>query len=298
MPIQPLPPLKSLIAFEAAARHSNFTAAALELNVTQGAISRQIRQLEDYLGHPLFVRGQRSTTLTDVGEQYCAAVRKSLGEISEATADLIQWQGDQQFTVAITGAMASYWLLPKFAEFQSLYPEVEARILAIDSLRNMRQSEFDVGLFYYRSAPTDMKSTPLFNEHVFPVCSPEYLEAHPELKEPQALINATLLYLDNKEDWVNWEEWFTTCGFDLPKKPLKRSKINNYTLVMQAALNGQGVALGWETLVDDYLSSGRLVRPVQTSMISSAQFFLLEPGHSSSRKEGVQAFCDWLLEQK
>ena len=277
MRIRPLPPLNSLVAFEAAARHLSFTRAADELSVTQGAISRQVRHLEDYLGRALFIRDKRALSLTDTGAEYYDSVQQSLLQLAGATGEILQWQGDQQVTVVTTNAMASFWLLPRFSEFQEQHPEIDLRILAVDSLRNIRHNEFDIALFYCHTPPDDLRATPLFSETVFPVCSPAYLEKNPQISDPQQLATSTLLSLEVREDWLSWRDWFEGCDLPPPTETARRLKINNYPLVIQSALNGQGLALAWANLVDDYLASGLLVQPVDNTLVTESQFYMLEP---------------------
>lgn len=295
MKIRPLPPLNSLVTFEAAARHLSFTAAAAELNVTQGAVSRQVRHLEAYLGKPLFSRAKRNVELTPAGAQYFQVVRSALTSVSAATAELLQWQGDRQITVATTNAMASLWLLPKIPGFQRDHEEVDIRILASDQVQELGRSEFDLALLYCGTPPPNMRATPLFGGEVFPVCSPEYLQSSGDLREPGQLFCRTLLYLEDAPvDWFNWPEWFRRVGVET-REPHRRININNYSMLIQAALNGQGIALAWRKLLDQYLDSGALVCPVETVLHTSAYFYLLEPEDRGRLKPAVRLFRDWLL---
>ncbi|MCS4505989.1 transcriptional regulator GcvA [Arhodomonas aquaeolei] len=295
MRIRPLPPLNSLVAFEAAARYLSFTAAASELSVTQGAISRQVRQLEDYLGRSLFVRENRTIALTPAGLQYYQTVSRALADVSEATSELIHWQGDRQVTVATTNAMASLWLLPKIPAFQRNYDDVEIRILASDQLYDLSRSDFDLGLMYCPTPPPSLNATPLFREEVFPVCSPAYLQRSGPLGGPEDLLGRTLLYLeDARAEWFSWKEWFHRVGVD-SAGPRGHLNINNYPMLIQAAINGQGIALAWGHLLDHHLESGALVRPVDTHLRTEACFYLLEPEHRVRVKPAVRAFRDWLL---
>jgi LysR family transcriptional regulator, glycine cleavage system transcriptional activator len=297
--IKPLPPLNSLVAFESAARHLSFTQAALELSVTQGAISRQIRHLEEYLGRGLFVRDKRQLTLTQTGAEYYDSVQQSLLLISSATGAIVQWQGNQQLTVVTSNAMASLWLLPRLPEFQDMHPDIDVRILATDSLLGLRSSEFDVALFYCRTPPAGLQATPLFKERVFPVCSPAFLErcgtSDTEGQNPEDILGTTQLWLDSGEDWLNWSQWFSAAGI-APQEPRRRLNLNNYAMLVQAALNGQGIALGWEQLVADYLQSGLLVRPVAVELNTTARFYMLEPQEPMRPKPGVELFRHWLLQ--
>ncbi|GAA3531715.1 transcriptional regulator GcvA [Zobellella aerophila] len=297
MKIKPLPPLNSLVAFEAAARHLSFTLAASELNVTQGAISRQIRQLEEYLGKPMFVRASRSINLTPTGLQYYQTIYRALMDMAQATGEIKKWQGEQQVTVATTNAMAALWLLPKVASFQQQHEEVDLRILASDQLTDLRRLDCDIALFYCRLPPDEMKITTLFPEEVFPVCSPSYLERIQGWSTPEELFGKTLLYLDESQrDWVSWQEWFEQVGLP-PASPRNRVNINNYPMLMQAAINGQGIALAWGSLVDEYLENGALVRPVDTVLRTPANFCMLEPLNRGVVPSSVKLFRQWLLEQ-
>ncbi|MCC4262876.1 transcriptional regulator GcvA [Oceanimonas baumannii] len=297
MKIKPLPPMNSLIVFEAAARHLSFTLAANELSVTQGAISRQIRQLEEYLGKDLFVRANRNISLTPTGMQYYQTIYRALLDVASATGEIKKWQGEQQITVATTNAMAALWLLPKVAVFQQQHGEVDLRILASDQVTDFRRLDCDIALFYCRLPPAEMQVTELFPEEVFPVCSPAYLERNNNGASPEELFSRTLLYLDESQrDWLSWQEWFEQVGWS-PITPRNRININNYPMLIQAALNGQGIALAWGSLVDEYLESGALVRPVDTVLRTPASFCMLEPLNRGVVPNSVKTFRSWLLEQ-
>jgi len=296
MKIKPLPPMNSLIVFEAAARHLSFTKAADELNVTQGAISRQIRQLEEYLGKELFIRANRNILLSPTGAQYYQTIYASLLNIAQATAEIKKWQGDRQITVATTNAMASLWLLPKVAGFQQS-EEIDLRILATDNIQDLYKMDFDIALFYCKVPPVGMQTTMLFPEEVFPVCSPGYLEQFKDTQDQIQFFEKSLLYLDDSQkDWINWNEWFTAVNLPIVK-PKNRININNYPMLLQAAINGHGLALAWGSLVDDYLKSGALVRPVDTVLRTHASFCMLEPLDRGVIPSSVKHFRMWLLEQ-
>lgn len=294
MKIKPLPPLNSLVAFESTARHLSFTKAGVELFVTQGAISRQIRHLEEYLGRSLFIRSKRGLSLTDVGEDYFFSVQQSLQMLASATGEVLQCQDNKQITVVTSNAMASLWLLPRLASFQEKYPDIDVRIFASDTLKGLRASEFDVALFYCRKPPAEMNATPLFSERVFPVCSPQFL-AKQALRQPEDIFSSTLLWLDSSKDWLGWNEWFQQLDMK-PASPKGRLNLNNYPMLIQAALNGQGVALGWEQLISNYLDSGLLVRPVSNELNTEACFYMLEPEMTFRRNAGVDEFRVWILE--
>ncbi|WP_139852427.1 LysR substrate-binding domain-containing protein [Acinetobacter pullicarnis] len=296
MKIKPLPPMNSLIVFEAAARHLSFTLAANELNVTQGAISRQIRQLEEYLGKELFVRANRNICLSATGLQYYQTIYSSLLEVAQATAEIKKWQGENQVTVATTNAMAALWLLPKVASFEQL-EGIDLRILTTDNIADLHRMDCDLALFYCRVKPENMHTTTLFPEEVFPVCSPGYLEQFKGEMTLENIFGKTLLYLDESQrDWMTWAEWIKSVNYPI-LTPKNRVNINNYPLLLQAAANGQGVALAWGSLVDEYLKSGQLVRPVDTVLRTKANFCMLEPCDRGVIPSSVKQFRHWLLEQ-
>ncbi|MBE3175373.1 transcriptional regulator GcvA [Enterobacter cloacae complex sp. P29RS] len=297
MKIKPLPPLNSLTAFEAAARHLSFTLAANELSVTQGAISRQIRHLEEFLGTALFTRSNRNIHLTATGLQYYDSVNNALIEIASATGDVKKWQGEHKITVSTTSAMAALWLLPKVVSFQNEHEEVDLRILASDSIHDLRKQDCDIALYYCRTPPANMKATPLFSENVFPVCSPVYLEKIGVLSSPEDIFSKTLLFLeDSHSEWLSWEQWFSAVN--LPEyKPKNRININNYPMLLQSAINGQGVALAWGSLVDSYLESGALIRPVSYTLGTQSCFSMLEPIGKGITTSSIKLFREWLLKQ-
>lgn len=296
MKIKPLPPMNSIVVFEVAARHQSFTQAADELNVTQGAVSRQIRLLEEYLGKELFFRANRKISLTPTGLQYYQSIYGALLNIAQATGDIKKWRGDRQVTVATTHAMAALWLLPKVAPFQQ-EEGIDLRILATDNIVDLHSMDCDVALFYCRVPPAEMKVTPLFPEEVFPVCSPSYLKQFSNDRSLEKIFSGTLLNLDEAhKDWMTWPEWFNEVGYPtiIPKNKVN---INNYTMLLQAAINGQGIALAWGSLVDDYLKSGALVRPIDTVLRTSENFYMLEPLGQHRTSASVTKFREWLLQQ-
>jgi LysR family glycine cleavage system transcriptional activator len=292
MKIKPLPPLKSLVAFESAARHLNFTQAGDELSVTQGAVSKQIRLLEDYLGQTLFVRSKRNLILSDLGKRYSESIRHALTGIAGATADAIEWQQSGHITIATTSGLAALWLMPKFVAFEAEYPSIDVRIKIVKSIERARNYDFDIGLFHCLERPSGYQSIPLFGESVFPVCSPQFLKDHPEVKDPINLSQAKLLVLD-EEPWVSWDEWLDKCELPKPSKQANKTVINEYPLLIQAAINGQGLALAWEKMLDQHLAAGQLVIPNDTKVTTEARFFFVMP-EQQPIKLPTQNFIDFI----
>ena len=292
---QRLPPLASLVVFESAARLSSFTRAAAELNVTQGAVSRQVRALEEHLGKPLFKRAHRAVTLTPSGRHYAQVVRVALGQIADATRAIRSPQMTQPVTIGSTTAMASLWLIPRLARFRERHPDVNIRVLAADRPAEFAADEVDLALYYAREHEA-RGGRRVLEEECFPVCSPGYLERSAPLRKPADLARHTLLLMEGDlPGWVNWGEWFRRTGLrdDTPDRTVR---INSYPMVVQAALAGQGVALGWRYLLDDHLASGALVRPIDTTLHGPGAFWLFEPDDAPLRSE-VLALREFLLEE-
>lgn len=271
---EPLPPLQTLRAFEAAARLASFTRAAREMSLTQGAISRQIRTLEQRLGVTLFERGDRGVRLSPVGAHYHDAIREALDAIARATAEVAVGRDAGPITVGTTSAIASLWLMPRLTGFRRREPELDIRVLASDRDFERSSGEVDLVIEYDRAVRSGDGVRRLFDEAVFPVCSPDYLRGRPGPRRPADLLGETLLVLDDDHpDWLGWTQWFRAAGVDT--RALRRPiRINSYPMLLQAAVAGQGVALGWRHLVDDFLAAGTLVPPLPDPGVGLGAFYL------------------------
>ncbi len=296
-----LPPLRSLVTFEAAARHLSFTRAGDELCVTQAAVSRQIKSLEESLGIVLFDRGHRSLCLTAPAVRLQQAVSLGLGRISIAVEDIRSSIRSGPLTVSATIGFASLWLAPRLADFHHLHPGVDVRILATDRDIDFQKESVDIafGCGDYNQR-TGTSASYLFDDEVFPVCSPGYLKTHPQLNNPGALLNHNLLHLD-EDVWralscetIDWSGWLASQGVDSPLRS-HGIWINNYPLLLQTAVNNQGVALGWRHLVDDLLEQGLLVRPFETSLHTQRGYYMVVPTQRSLTRE-AQIFREWVLQ--
>ncbi|MEM5399885.1 MULTISPECIES: LysR substrate-binding domain-containing protein [Paraburkholderia] len=295
MRITPLPPLPCLVAFEAAVRHASFTRAAAELHLTQSAISRQIQQLEEFLGRSLFVREHRSLRLTIAGEQYAAQVQRLLTQCAEATFDVMKHYGDLELTIACSSGVAVLWLTPRLPAFRAAYPNIKLRLIVRDGLATMSPAEFDVGVYYVRQqAPTHFTARRLFNEEVFPVCSPGYLAGR--ALAPADLAGETLLLLeDGQRQWMSWPEWFDLNGMTMPKTP-QGITINHYPQLVQLAILGQGVALGWRYMIDACIEDGLLVRVGESSASHGGGYYVISP-NERAQNQAARLFTRWLFEQ-
>lgn len=290
---EPLPPLQNLRAFESAARLASFTRAARELNVTQGAVSRQIRHLEERLGFALFERADRGVRLTPAGERFALVVGDALQRIAAVTADLGLAEGRGPITIGATTALASLWLMPQLTGFRRAEPDLEIRVLASDHGFDRRRDRLDLMITYDRQRPPGERVQHLFDETVFPVCSPDYLGGRPPPGAPERLLDETLLVLDDEHpDWIGWDTWLARA--DRRLGDARRSiRVNSYPMLLQAAVAGQGIALGWGRLVDDFIAAGTLVRLPGMRMTTHGAFHLttLRPVPDTSP---VARLRDWL----
>ncbi|WP_321814806.1 MULTISPECIES: LysR substrate-binding domain-containing protein [unclassified Paraburkholderia] len=298
MRITPLPPLQCLVAFEAAVRHASFTRAAAELHLTQSAISRQIQQLEEFLGRSLFVREHRALRLTIAGEHYAAQVQRLLTQCAEATFDVMKQHAALELTVACSSGVAVLWLTPRLPLFRAAFPDIQLRLVVRDGLASMSPAEFDVGVYYVRhQASADYTARRLFEEEVFPVCSPAYLAGR--TLKPADLPGETLLLLeDGQRQWMSWPEWLAANGVNLPKAPRAQHgiTINHYPQLVQMAILGQGVALGWRHMIDACLAEGLLVRVTQASASHGGGYYVISP-NDRAQSQAARLFTRWLFEQ-
>lgn len=296
MRISPLPPLHYLIAFEAVVRHASFTRAAAELHLTQSAVSRQIGQLEAYLGRPLIVRDpRRALQLTIAGKRYADRVRYLLEKCSDATHEVMKRYGDLDLVVACSSGVATLWLAPRIGTFHASHPNINLRIIVRDSFASLTPSEFDVGLYYLReNCGPQFNAQPLIDEEVFPVCSPSYLDGR--LVTPEELTIKTLLMQDDRQlTWMAWDEWLNLNGVTMPKKP-RAIVSNHYPQLVEMALHGHGVLLGWRQIIDRHLETGSLVRATHETATFGGGYHVITP-HDYAMNRAATLFSGWLLQQ-
>lgn len=297
MQIEPLPPLNTLVAFECVARYCSFSRAADELNLTQSAISRQILQLEEMLGCKLFQRSQRKVTLTPRGEIYAEQVRKLLGDISQSTAEVMGWSGLPQVTLACTSAMGSLWLSSRLSALRRLMPDLQIRMKISDSFSELKSSEFDLAIFYLRTPPAGYHAVPLFDEVCYPMCSPEFLRHLPANPDAGELLNHTLLIQDDPQrEWTGWRDWFASQDVH-HFAPRQTWRANNYPFLVQAAVLGDGILLGWEGLVQDFVDNGQLVHAHPGKLAADGKCYILTPQDRYLRPV-IRRVIEWLLQSQ
>jgi LysR family glycine cleavage system transcriptional activator len=284
-----LPPLGALRAFEAAAKHLSFTRAAAELCVTQAAISHQIRQLEDWLGVRLFERRGHALTLTAKGQAYLPELADALDRISAATVRLMEPDA-RPLRMTVLPSFASRWLVPRLAAFRTLHPDVDVRLESSADIWTFATERFDLGIRSGLGKWTGLKADLIARETLSPVCSPMLLNGEHPIRVPADLRRAHLLYDTPREAW---RQWFDAAGAGQSETGMGAS-FNDAGLALQAAVDGQGVALGRLMLAADDLRHGRLVQPFDIVLPNDYSYWLVYPPAALHRPD-VAAFRTWLL---
>ena len=291
-----LPPLDPLIAFEAAARLLSFTRAAEELHLTQAAISQQIRNLENNLQVRLFTRSHRAVQLTNEGREFQHSVAAVLRQLAGATTDIRDLEVPAQLVIGCDQSFASQWLRPRLAQLRELLPDVALRIVASDDDSECLAHDVQVSILHGDGNWPGLHALRLFDEDVFPVCSPDYGHADAADNWVDWLLQAQLIDLaDSHWNWMNWRLWLGGNGIDAPLGN-RRLEINSYPLVIDAACDGHGVALGWGRLVDDLIAEGRLVRPLKQSLQTDFGYYLLYRDTRIDDELAIR-FRNWLIAQ-
>ncbi|MDE2355996.1 MAG: transcriptional regulator GcvA [Alphaproteobacteria bacterium] len=289
-----LPPLNALRAFEAAARHLNFSRAADELSVTPGAVSQQIQNLEDYVGAPLFKRTPRGLLLTDSAQLALPALREAFDRLSEAAALLTAAVDGRRLTLTAPPSFAAKWLVPRLRRFEEAHPQVDVWLSADMDLVDFAASDVDLALRYGPGPYPGLETLRLLSETVIPVMSPALMAANP-VSAPEDLSRHVLLHdgsPDADERCPDWPMWFAARGvkgFDASRGP----RFNQSSLVIEAAVSGRGVALAKRTLAQDDLDAGRLIVPIPISTEIDFAYFLVYP-KAKGRLPQVKAFLAWI----
>jgi DNA-binding transcriptional LysR family regulator len=288
------PDLDLLEGFEAAARHLSFTKAGEELFLTQSAVSRQIKDLEDQLGTPLFHRRHRALVLTEAGQQFYAAAAQVLTTMRTATNRLRAQGGRKPLSVTTTNSFAALWLVPRLAGFTRTHPAVDVRIMAETKVQDLDRDGLDIAIRHGPASLAGPNAVRLFGERVFPVCSPKLLKKIP-LREPSDLKNHVLLHYDDpdgRHPWLHWKSWLEVAGIpDL--RPAGTLSFSGFEQIIPAAVAGHGVALGRSPLVKDLLAGNELVAPFKTSADPARAYFIIASKAAAGRPE-VNDFIEWL----
>jgi LysR family transcriptional regulator, glycine cleavage system transcriptional activator len=290
-----LPALDLLVGFEAAARHLSFTKAGDELHLTQSAVSRQIKELEEQLGVPLFQRRHRALALTEAGQGLYAAAAQVLTTMRNATERLRAQAGRRRpLSVTTTNSFASLWLIPRLANFTRENPGIDVRITADVKVQDLEAEGLDIALRHGPASLAGPSAVRLFGEKVFPVCSPSLLKKIP-LEKPTDLRHHILLHYDDpdtRHPWLHWRTWLEVERIaDL--KPAGTLSFSGFEQIIPAAVQGHGVALGRSPLVKNLLDSGELVAPFKSQADPARGYYAVVSRHAADRPD-VKAFVAWL----
>ncbi|MGH6644932.1 MAG: transcriptional regulator GcvA, partial [Bradyrhizobium sp.] len=291
--------LGALWTFAAAARHLSFARAADELDVTAAAVSNQIRAFEERLGTRLFWRTSRTMGLTSAGKALYAATDAPLRTIDAALGAAARANDAETLTVTASASFAAKWLVPRLSRFRERVPGVDIRIDISDRQVDFARGEADVGIRFGNGAYPNLRADPLFAESVFPICSPALLHGEAPLREPNDLARHTLIHLDwhaQDDIWPDWRMWLLAAKADKPD-PSRGIYFSQHSLALQAAVDGQGIALGNTSLVGDDLAAGRLVRPFDLSLKIASYFrYYIVALKSHAERPRIKAFREWMLE--
>lgn len=287
--IRRLPPLNALKAFEAAARSESCTRAAEELCVTQGAVSQQVKALEATLGIKLFIRERQRLVITEAGREYLAVVRDALDRIAVGTERLVQRQTSGVLTVSTSPDFAAKWLVHRLNQFIEAHPEIDLRVSATLHHVDFAREDVDLAVRHGDGHWPGLDVTRLCSEQLFPVCSPMLISGRNRIAQASDLLKFPLLRLD---DWKTWSRWFDAAGV---ADPVARGPaLNRASMLIDAAVDGQGVALARTVLAAWDLINGRLVKPIDVSLRMSKTYWIVCPKATSALPK-ITTFRRWLL---
>ncbi len=285
--------LGALVAFEAAARRANFRLAAHELGVTPGAVSRQIKALEEDLGVRLFQRLQRGVRLTPEGTELQGVLGSAFGSISDTLARLRGRAGAGSVTLATTHAITYFWLMPRLGAFWRRHPELTLNQIVSDDPAESRLSTVDLAIRYCDGPEADEDGVRLFGDVVYPVCSPELLARVGPVPDLATLVGLPLIDFSGiRQSWIPWSEWLRLNRWRGAMPDFRR--VNSPIIAVQAALDGQGVVLGWDRLIAPLIREGSLVRVTTLSIPAPSAYYALWPAQRALRPE-AHSLLEWLL---
>ncbi len=285
-----LPPLNALKTFEAAARHASFTQAAEELCVTQGAVSHQVKALEAELGLKLFNREHQRLVITEAGSTYLEVVRDALDRIAAGTERLLQRQSAGALTVSTSPNFASKWLVHRLARFATAHPVIDLRISASLHHVDFAREDVDLAIRHSDGQANGLHVTRLCTEELVVVCSPKLFAGRNALRKPADLARHTLLHINDRKDWVRWLEAADVRNVDVSRGPI----LNQASMAIDAAVDGQGVALARSALAAWDLIGGRLVRPFALALPVPYAYWIVCPKATANLPK-IVTFRDWLL---
>ena len=290
-----LPSLTALLAFDAAARAGSFTRAAMELGVTQAAVSRQIQAVEADLGFPLFRRQHRRIELTERGRVLAAAVAQGFTHIAEAAEALTRDSPRDELAIGATLAVSHFWLLPRISEFRARHPGFKLRILTQDTSFDLQRDPVDAVFRYGAGTWADGSGTRLFGDEVAPVASQAFLAGNGTPRTIEELAAAPLIAFEVADpSWLGWDEFMRAFDCHIERRNVAL-RCNSYVDAISAALAGQGIAFGWTRLIEDLLDRRQLVRVTDKRLPVPYSYFLLLSARGRT-SDAAQAFLAWVRE--
>lgn len=291
-----IPPLRSLLAVEATARCGSFSKAAVELNVTQSAVSHLIGQAETYLGTRLFDRASRPIRLTREGQRYVSAVIAGLNILKAEGQHLQERRAATTLVVSCNLGYGNFWLLPRLRHFHDRHPAVTVNMVTTYQGLPELTDGIDLALRFGKGDWPDCRSQLLYRERIVPVASAAYIEQAPRIRRPRDLLKHTLLHAHAIDrSWFDWNQWFDHFGIASPPR-LAGPAYDNHVLMMQAALTGSGVALGWKGTARDFVGRRQLIEVLPDQIdVHGGLYLVTQRDVRPSR--ALAGFTDWLLEQ-
>ena len=284
------PKLNALRTFESAGRHLSFSQAGNELGITQAAVSQQIRTLEQSLGARLFIRRNRGLSLTGVGEAYQQAVHEALDRLDTVTGQLFPDSSSHVVTIQCSPSVATLWLIPRLAQFRSDHPEIQLRIVTLDSeYPESQHPHVDLEITTVKSKSESANEKLLIKVDVLPVCAPQLLEIN-RIISPKDILNHHLLHVLGYQD--DWHRWFRRFGMRKEMVP-QGTSFDGSLMALESAVNGGGVMLGRRPFIDHYLESGELVAPFGDDNRLTTRYFLRNYG-ATRRYKDISVVDAWL----
>ncbi|WP_085904388.1 LysR family transcriptional regulator [Kiloniella majae] len=289
--------LVGLYAFEIVAQHGNFTSAAEVLGLTQPAISQRIKGLEAELGVVLFKRQHRGVVLTNEGFRLLNAISPAMKQIGSSVTTLLERKLKPRVRLSADFAFSTFWLLPRLPHLRSeLGDEIEIQLLASQIPPEEDEEEFDINI-HVRSweNSTDTEAL-LIQEKVVAVCSPDFLEVNGPISSSEELLDSQLLSLSKppSAEWITWWGWFESLGIE-GERLCNYNSFNNYDMIIQAAVSGQGIALGWLGLIDHLIQDGQLVQVTEDIVTSNAGYVMSRNPNTITK--GPDHVFDWVMNQ-
>lgn len=293
-----LPPLNSLLAFEAAARHESFTAAAKELGMHQPSVSRYIAQLEDFIGQALFMRMNNRLILNEAGRRLWEAVSLGFSNVADVVDNLRDTGDPGVVTIACSFGFAHQWLMARYGELRRAVAPVQVKLLTTDHYIHFDPAEAEISIRFGSGGWPECHVQLLFSEEVYPICSPAFLKRHPELKDlkdPGLLAAMPLLHYDaGGQGWLTWEKWFERQGVAY-STPNDVTYYENYPFQIRATVDGEGISLGWDCLIAEQVARGELVPLWPPMRRQKFGYYLTCPKHIASRPS-IRKVFDWFAD--